>query len=76
MPRTGRPPRPAPSIDPGAPTPDPVHPEYLRALCVLAGGQRASAKLIRVPEPTLRRWLAGGSPAQWCAVELLRRCVS
>lgn len=53
--------------------PNPVTIPYLLALCEQVGGQRAAARLLRVNERTLRRWVSGDSECPWCAAELLRR---
>lgn len=53
--------------------PHPVTITYLLALCEQVGGQRAAARLIRVSDRTLRRWIAGDFACPWCAAELLRR---
>jgi DNA-binding transcriptional regulator YdaS (Cro superfamily) len=54
-------------------TPTTVTITHLLALCEQVGGQRAAARLLRVDERTVRRWVAGDRECPWCAAELLRR---
>lgn len=54
------------------PAPHPAPVELVRALCDLAGGQRAAARILKCSDRVVRKWCAGDSAASHAAIELLR----
>lgn len=54
------------------PCPHPPPLALLRALCDLVGGQRPAARILKMDERGLRRWLVGEKPPSHAALELLR----
>jgi plasmid maintenance system antidote protein VapI len=55
------------------PAPDPVTPEYLRAMIEGAGmTQGAAARLLHIAPRTVRAWLAAERAIPWAMAECLR----